>query len=510
MTEESSKHKYYLESEGLISRNLVKSELCHNNNEGINFISFSKPDIKVGANFSNINSTQRNTVLAKDGQFICLTEHFLAACSLMNVNHVNLGLSEDELPFGDGSAKLWVDFFQNNNLGGKIQNSSIKLKEEILVQDGDRYIKAVPAENFKVTYELDWDHPKVGKQDFTWSLNDDVYEIANARTFSNELENKMLGLDGWIVGLTEDGFSMPLLFDNEPARHKALDLVGDLYLSGINPLDIRMHITSHKGGHELNSKMAKALSEKFSKKVKKNKSASIVAAIMICFFSFFSPVKAEDFSVKISGSQLKDLSALELKFTFEPTDSLRLGEDFYLKDTKTHFKTVDMKNSIIRMFFAEELKEELTIIGAFNRKNFKGKPNVSIEEINYISKLGTEIVENDFKTELSIQKGEEVLPFVGIVKANILGPEERIFQNKMFIAITDVETYGFDFNKSVKNIRINNNKAKFLNENIVVAMINLDSIPFDKELAITLELEVGDKHIKKTIGLIKLLESLSS
>lgn len=256
-----------LKSKGLISRKIVEARICNNTNGGINFISFSKPESRIPAHISSIFSTQRNTVLAKDGQCICLTEHFMGAASLMNLNNVDVYLSEDELPFGDGSAKLWLDFFKDNQLGSPITKAELELKDSLIVKDEStgRYIKAEPDDNFSVTYELDWQHPKIGKQNFTWSLGDTLEEIGSARTFSSEEENKILGLDGWIVGMTENDFSMPLLFDNEPARHKALDLVGDLYLSGINPLNIKMKITSHKGGHELNAKMAKKLSEYFAK-----------------------------------------------------------------------------------------------------------------------------------------------------------------------------------------------------------------------------------------------------
>jgi UDP-3-O-[3-hydroxymyristoyl] N-acetylglucosamine deacetylase len=250
-----------LESKGLISRSLVKAELIPNKSQGLRFIS-PKGNI-IEADISNLYSTQRNTVLAKDSECICLTEHFLAAASLMNLNDIDIKLSDYELPFGDGSAALWVEFFERNGLGGDFdKNEALRLQEEILIQKDGRYIELKASEVFKVTYKLNWPHPKVGEQEYTWEFGKNkVNDIAIARTFSSETENQMLGLSGWIIGLTEDDITVPLHFGDEPARHKVLDLIGDLSLCGMNPLNIRMHVISHQGGHELNAMAARRLAQ---------------------------------------------------------------------------------------------------------------------------------------------------------------------------------------------------------------------------------------------------------
>ena len=254
-----------LESKGLISRHQIKAEIKANEAAGIRF-SVNGSEL-VPANVDSISSTQRNTVLSNGVNTICLTEHFMAGAALINLNHVDVDLSDEELPFGDGSSKLWLDLFKEKNLvPGEAFNSSLSLKEEIKIVDPEkphRYIIAKPSdENFKATYLMDWNHPKIGKQSFTWQLGvNPIEDITDARTFSTEMENQMLGLSGWIVGITEDDFTMPLRFADEPSRHKVLDLIGDLYLSGINPLLIKMEIISNQGGHHLNSLLAKAIRE---------------------------------------------------------------------------------------------------------------------------------------------------------------------------------------------------------------------------------------------------------
>lgn len=263
MLEIMPKQLISLESPGIISKQPIKAEISSNEKQGIRFI-MPKGTI-IEANISNLNSTQRNTVLSKNGEFLCLTEHFLAAAALCNVNDIDVKLNGEELPFGDGSSKLWIDFFEENKLSNKLSNSSLELKESIEVNSGDRSIKAIASDKFQATYKLDWNHPLIGKQDYTWTIGEDPKELALARTFASEDENKMLGLSGWNVGLTQDGFTQELIYQDEPARHKALDLIGDLHLAGINPLKIKMHVISNKGGHELNSKLCTKLYEQFSK-----------------------------------------------------------------------------------------------------------------------------------------------------------------------------------------------------------------------------------------------------
>ncbi len=261
-----NKVKLTLESDGIISRNKVKARIQKNLGLGIRFVLDSATVVE--ANINNLFSTQRNTVIAKNEECVCLCEHFLAACALSNVTDVDLFINENELPFADGSAICWLDFFRESGLMQSKPHVKFSLKSSIMIRDehdSSRYIELVPADSFKVTYHLDWKHPLIGVQEYTWNASSDSIElIARARTFSNETENKILGLSGWVIGLTDDAFTHELHFTDEPARHKALDLVGDMMLSGVNPLSIGMHVISHKGGHELNSKVARYLADLYA------------------------------------------------------------------------------------------------------------------------------------------------------------------------------------------------------------------------------------------------------
>ncbi len=218
----------------------------------------------IEANVSNVVSTQRNTVLSNGDFSLCLVEHFMAAAALSFIDSLVLELDTDELPFGDGSALFWLDALRD--FSQPARDSQIELRNEIYIEDpndSSRNIRAIPSDdNFKMTYCLDMTSIKspIGFQEYSWQSGiDSSSEIAAARTFAAEIENQILGLSGKVLGYTEDSFTMPLRHPLEPAQHKALDLLGDMYLSGINPLDIKMQVISNKGGHSLNIELAKEL-----------------------------------------------------------------------------------------------------------------------------------------------------------------------------------------------------------------------------------------------------------
>lgn len=254
----------HIESKGLISRNLIKAKIELIDEPGIWIRATNKSDSYIKADVDNIISTQRNTVIGDQSQCICLTEHFLAACAITNNQNLKVDLSDEELPFDDGSALIWLKLFRDNNCLNNI-NTRLKLGKEIKIideVDSSKYLIARPSANdkFKATYHMDWKHPKIGKQSYSYDpSNGDATKLLRARTFSSLAENKMLGLDGWVIGMTEDDFDQKLHYKQEPSAHKLLDLIGDLMLSTFNPLEIAMEIESYKGGHELNSKLAKAI-----------------------------------------------------------------------------------------------------------------------------------------------------------------------------------------------------------------------------------------------------------
>ena len=172
-----------LEADGIISRNKVQATIQRNMGQGICFILPSTTLIR--AHIDNLFSTQRNTVIAQNGECVCLCEHFLAACALVNLTDIDIYLNENELPFADGSAMCWLDLFRENALLPTKVPIARPLLAAVVIRDendSSRYIELIPSESFRVTYHLDWKHPLIGIQEYTWNSEIDAIDLlAKAR-----------------------------------------------------------------------------------------------------------------------------------------------------------------------------------------------------------------------------------------------------------------------------------------------------------------------------------------
>jgi UDP-3-O-[3-hydroxymyristoyl] N-acetylglucosamine deacetylase len=219
-----------------------------------------------GKNFENIPAradfvvnTLRNVVLGIGDSRLCIVEHFLCAASLLGLDDLRVKVDGPEMPLGDGSARVWLDLFHDAGWSPSPVTALRTLAEPIVCRNGDRSLLAVPADSFSVTYMMDWDHPLIGKRWQTWAPPMLPTEIGHARTFGSLQEHQMLGIADEVVSMTADGFTQPLHWPDEPVRHKLLDLVGDLTLSGVNPMSWKARFISIKAGHEMDVQMAKQL-----------------------------------------------------------------------------------------------------------------------------------------------------------------------------------------------------------------------------------------------------------
>ncbi len=248
------------ESKGLTSGQNVKVEITFEK-PGHGIVFQLPGGVNVPANADSVVNTLRNVVLGKNSNRLCIVEHFLCATSLFGLTDLLVKVDGPEMPLGDGSAKIWFNLFECNGLKPEPPAATVELKEPITCAKGDRMLLAIPDETFSVTYLMDWNHPKIGKRWQTWTSSMAPAEIFNARTFGSLKEHEMLGLSQDVVSLTADGFTQPLHFEDEPVRHKLLDLIGDLALCGINPLTIKARFISIKAGHEMDVVMAKKLKD---------------------------------------------------------------------------------------------------------------------------------------------------------------------------------------------------------------------------------------------------------
>jgi UDP-3-O-[3-hydroxymyristoyl] N-acetylglucosamine deacetylase len=164
----------------------------------------------------------------------------------------------------DGSSAPWVYLIQD--AGVKAQGAArkvIQVLRPIQVHHGDKRIAVYPADGFRVSYTISFDHPMLRHQQKTLDLDEQVFvnEVAPARTFGFLKEVEMLRQRGQALGgsldnsvvLGETGVLNPLRFEDEFVRHKILDVVGDLALVG-HPL--QGHLVVHRGGHALHTALA--------------------------------------------------------------------------------------------------------------------------------------------------------------------------------------------------------------------------------------------------------------
>jgi UDP-3-O-[3-hydroxymyristoyl] N-acetylglucosamine deacetylase len=237
---------------------------------GIRFKRTDLGGIEIPARVSHLGGGQQlqtGLISDKDKASVETVEHLLAALRSLGIDNVLVELNHFEVPIMDGSSAPWVYLIQD--AGVKELNAprrTIQILRQIQVQHGDKRIALYPADRFKISYTISFDHPLLRHQQKTLDLNEQVFidEIAPARTFGFLKEVEMLRQRGLALGgslenaivLGETGVLNPLRFEDEFVRHKILDVIGDLALVG-HPIE--GHLVVHRGGHALHTAFAAEL-----------------------------------------------------------------------------------------------------------------------------------------------------------------------------------------------------------------------------------------------------------
>ncbi|MEM9949930.1 MAG: UDP-3-O-acyl-N-acetylglucosamine deacetylase [Cyanobacteria bacterium P01_D01_bin.36] len=234
----------------------------------------------IPATPGHVVKTQLSTELgampdAGAAQTVRTVEHLLAALVALDVDNVRIEIDGPELPLLDGSAKEWMAAIVP--VGTQLQSAERKVRSPVTlpvtVHAEDAWVAAFPSPSLRFTYGIDFDLPAIGNQWHSWSPTADdmahsfADEIASARTFGlahqiDYLRSKGLiqggSLDNALVCSHKGWVNPPLRFDNEPARHKMLDLIGDLGLMGCLPA---AHYVAYKASHTLHVELAKKLAD---------------------------------------------------------------------------------------------------------------------------------------------------------------------------------------------------------------------------------------------------------
>jgi len=212
----------------------------------------------------------RRTTLSKDGVSIQTVEHFMAALWGTGIDNAYVEVTGSELPGFDGSAAVFV---QQLRTAGAVDQSVprryFSVREPVVVAEGESCIAVFPDRDLSVSYILDYRHPMLKSQFVSYAANGVSFDeaIAPARTFCLKDEAEALQRAGFGKGATFENtlvlsdqgvMNNTLRFDDEFARHKILDLLGDLYLLGAH---LRARVIAIKSGHPLNVKLLKKLNQ---------------------------------------------------------------------------------------------------------------------------------------------------------------------------------------------------------------------------------------------------------
>jgi len=219
---------------------------------------------------SSVIDTRMATVIGdKEKGFISTIEHFLSAVYAYGIDNMRVVVDGNEMPIMDGSSISFCLLL--DEAGIEEQEASKKIicvKETIEVRDGDKFVRLTPSSVASFDFKIDFEHPVIGVQSerFDFSTHDFIEEIARARTFGfakdiQYLQSQNLAMGASLqnaIGLDDHKVLNPegLRFDNEFARHKILDAMGDMMVSGHNILG---KYESFAGSHNLNYQLTTKL-----------------------------------------------------------------------------------------------------------------------------------------------------------------------------------------------------------------------------------------------------------
>ncbi|MBE9532899.1 MAG: UDP-3-O-acyl-N-acetylglucosamine deacetylase [Proteobacteria bacterium] len=231
------------------------------------------PVVEFKAKAENVGETALSTTLMEDGHKVSTVEHLLSAFAGLGIDNAYIDLNAPEVPIMDGSAGPFVFLVQSAGIEEQsAPKKFIRIKDTVIVEDGDKWAKFEPFNGFKVGFTIDFNHPaftgRPQEVEVDFSSTSFVREVSRARTFGfmkdiEKLRENNLALGGSMDNaivvddyrvVNEDG----LRYEDEFVRHKVLDAIGDLYLLGYSLIGA---FNGHKSGHELNNKLLHKLLE---------------------------------------------------------------------------------------------------------------------------------------------------------------------------------------------------------------------------------------------------------
>ncbi len=236
---------------------------------GVVFIRTDLRNAEVRAVAANTATTDYATTLSENGVSVQTVEHLLATFAGLDIDNVYVEIDSDEVPIMDGSAlplaKVVIEAGIENQ---EALQPVIKIIKPVFVREGTKQLAIWPAETTSVSCFIDFDHPLLKEQSLSYEPSEEAFlrEVSGARTFGFLSDVRTLQANGLARGASlENAIALDeesvvnvegLRYGDEFVRHKIIDLIGDMFLTGMPVIG---HIVAHKSGHALNAAMVRKL-----------------------------------------------------------------------------------------------------------------------------------------------------------------------------------------------------------------------------------------------------------
>lgn len=240
-------------------------------NTGVVFVrnQNNKAESQLPALLEHLVPTELCTAISGNGFEVRTIEHILGALAGLNIDNAYVVVDAGETPVMDGSAGPFVSLIRSAGTLRQTQRQPyLKITRPLEVIDGNRRVRIEPSTTMKITYSIQYDHPLIQTQTYTYDHSPDAFEseIANARTFGflEEVEalwarglGKGGNLNNTIVLSQEEVLNESgLRFSDEFVRHKILDLMGDFSLLGMPFIG---HLFATRSGHAIHTRLAQQI-----------------------------------------------------------------------------------------------------------------------------------------------------------------------------------------------------------------------------------------------------------
>ncbi|GAB1386064.1 UDP-3-O-acyl-N-acetylglucosamine deacetylase [Melaminivora sp.] len=243
---------------------------------GIRFRRVDLPEpVDIPISAESVVDTRMASTIGAGSAKVHTVEHLMSACAGLGIDNLYIDITAEEVPILDGSSASFVFLLQSAGIElQSVAKKFIRVIRPVEVREGQgadlKWARLEPYHGFKLRFEIDFAHPAVDStgQSVEFDLGQDNYarDIARARTFGFTKDVEMLRANGLALGggldnaivmddykvLNADG----LRYDDEFAKHKILDAMGDLYLIG-KPL--LAAYSAHRSGHAMNNQLLRAL-----------------------------------------------------------------------------------------------------------------------------------------------------------------------------------------------------------------------------------------------------------